>query len=789
MAAGAVGRTRRYPSRAAYWRDVWQIPCFLLGLACLACSLWYYFGPASYGTSPRARYQSVLDALDSGNLDLARGLYQTQQASIRTLGDGDIAYLEGSMLLADARKLWPLPLKAGDGRDLYARAKAALIKAQQHKLNNSRLFYRLSLADIGATAITPQTLDALEQSLDINTADRPEGWRLLVQLRQNLQPTDVSGAMRAVDLLLGITPAEQQSELRLKKAILLAQLERWTDIPRTLAGLSHDAAEYPQALQWQARAAYELKQWGEAARLWALVPPREMTANSLYFAGYCQQQLHNTNEARKLWERVWREHLATNEAIAAQAALAEMAMEQARWHDAIRAMTTLLASRKPTTGLHGLLTVQGLHEKTAELAEKMISLRRWEDLRMLGEAAIPWEFAGKPYDWLSLAWHELAEPVAGSKETLPAATKAYAQAADYAWRAAQLMPLEDKPRLLLLSGQDAIKAKSFQLAQKALGELLALGPRDDLKPRVLLGLAETLTEQKQFTLAAERLREAILIPGSHEATARLRLAHLLILDDKLSPEAGKQLSAAAALAIQPNSGPDARTACHRWAAYQCDLVYHKKSNQLLEAIDACDRALRLATPHPEAAQTRYLLAELLLADARPSSVEIQAQSQPELLKKQAEQLWQACQHFQQAAEELRSPDVIIKSTQTPDAHIRYARFGQADCWVLLGQLRPFAPSGTPNADTCWQKAGDIYRVLSEQKNHRVDALWAHVLLSECLEKRGQPREMEESLRNAEQLLQQMTDEELKSRTRLDPLARSQWEAMLHRRLTLARGLP
>jgi tetratricopeptide (TPR) repeat protein len=351
------------------------------------------------------------------------------------------------------------------------------------------------------------------------------------------------------------------------------------------------------------------------------------------------------------------------------------------------------------------------------------------------------------------------------------------------------MPLEDKPRLLLLAGQDAIKAKSFQLAQKALGELLTLGPNESLKHRVLLGLAETLTEQKQYTLAAERLREAILLPGPHEATARLRLAHLLILDDKLSPEAGKQLSAAAALVIRPDSGPDARTACHRWAAYQCDMVYHKKSNQLLEAIDACDRALRLAMPHPEGAQTRYLLAELLLADARPASQELQSQSQPELLKKQAEQLWQACQHFQQAAEELRSPDVIIKSTQTPDAHIRYARFGQADCWFLLGQLRPFAPSTTPSADMCWQRASDIYRALSEQKNHRVDALLACVLLSECHEKRGQPREMEETLRNAEQLLQQMTDEELKTRTRIEPLARSQWEAMLQKRLTLARGMP
>jgi cell division protein FtsB len=71
----------------------------------------------------------------------------------------------------------------------------------------------------------------------------------------------------------------------------------------------------------------------------------------------------------------------------------------------------------------------------------------------------------------------------------------------------------------------------------------------------------------------------------------------------------------------------------------------------------------------------------------------------------------------------------------------------------------------------------------------VDALLAHVLLSECQDKQGQRREMEETLRNAEQLLGQMTDDELKVRTRIEPLARSQWEAMLQKRLTVVRGMP
>lgn len=789
MVPGAAGKSRRYPSRSAYWRDVWQIPCLGLGIGCLLASLWFFHGPAAEGHSPQARYQLILDTLDAGQAEEARKLYQDLQGSIRTLGEGAVANLEGCLLLADAVKLYPLPVKSSDGREVYARAKAAFIRAQQGKQPSARLGYRLALAELGAGTITQSNLDALERSLEANTQDRTEGLRLLSQLRMVAQPVDPLGALRAVDLQLGLTSAEKQAALRLQKAMLLAGLERWPEISKTVAGISHDANEYPQALQWQARAAYEMKQWGEAARLWALVPPREMTATSLYFAGYCQQQLHNPVEARKHWERVWREHLATSEAIAAQAALADLAIEQARWHDAIRAMTTLLASRKPESGFHGLLTVQGLQEKTADLADRMIKLRRWEDLRLLSEAAVPWDFGGKPYDWLSQAWHELAEPVAGTTETLPAAIKAYAQAADYAWKAAQRMPLEDKQRLLLLAGQDAIKARSFQLAQKALGELLALGPNDQLKPRVLLGLADTLTEQRQYLLAADRLREAILLPGPHEATARLKLAHLLILDDKLSLEAGKQLEAAAGLIIRPDSGPDARTACHRWAAYLCDMVYNKKSNQLLQAINACDRALRLATPHPEAAQTRYLLAELLLADARPASQVLQSQSHEELLRKQAEQLWQACQHFQQAAEELRSPDVIIKSTQTRDAHIRYARFGQADCWFQLGMLRPFAPSHVPNADVCWQRAGEIYRSLSEQSSHRVDALLAHVFLSECQDKQGQRREMEETLRNAEQLLAQMTDDELKVRTRIDPLARSQWEAMLQKRLTVVRGMP
>lgn len=768
--------------RPPRWAELWQIPFFCLGLASCAIVLGLHAAHAQPGGSITTQFHTALDAIDHHQLDAASQIYQSihENRHNSPLRSVELDFLHGSIQLAQAIKQSPIPATAASDIEAYARARLIFerIIQSQDKAFPPRLYYRLALATLGSEPLTKKNLDTLEQTLDTNFSDRLEGYQLLTRLRTYMNPRDDAGALRCLDSLMSVTQADQQYSQRILKAEILARLERWSEIPRVVTGIPEDAKEYPFALQWQALAAFQGNQWGEAARWWAQVPARDLTPQALLNYGICQRQLKNPGEAQRQWDRLTREYLMTPEALQAQCHLADLAFDQARWHDAVSALASVLTTYKPAQLAHANMTPEELQDRLKNVAERLIQLRRWEDLQKLGEAAEPWKFTALSDNWLSQAWHGLAEPTAATGAVSPPMAKAYALASDYAWKAAQHAPNADKPALLLLAGQDALKARKYQQAQRALGELLTLSPEPRVKALVLIGLAESLQEQKQYLLAADRLREAILIPGNHEATSRLRLASLLMLDVQQRGEAEKQLELAAALVVRPESGPDARTACHRWATFLYNSVIDTKSNKGLQAIDACEKALKLAMPHPEAAQTRYILAELLLIESHAESSEMQSLTETSLLNRQASMVWEACQHFQIALEELRKPETVIFSSVKKPEFEGYARFGQARCWYALGKLKPFAPPAVPSSDVCWQRAADIFSSIATTSPYRVESLHAYLRLSWCHQKRGQFAEMNETLNDALQQLKEMKDVELADSKRFDPIKRSEWEYLL-----------
>ncbi|HQR06833.1 MAG TPA: hypothetical protein PLN21_08430 [Gemmatales bacterium] len=769
-------------TRLPRWAELWQIPFFCLGLTSCAVVIGLHSAHAQPGCSITTQYQAALDALDHHQLDIAGQVYQSIHANQHSshLRSVELDFLRGSIELAQAMKQSPIPASAGVDIESYARARGVFerIIQCQDKAIPARLYYRLALATLGSEPLSKKNLDALEQTLEANFSDRLEGYQLLTRLRTFMNPRDDAGALRCLDSLMSVTPADEQYAQRILKAEILARLERWSEIPRVVTGIPEDAKEYPFAQQWQAMAAFRRNQWGEAARWWAMVVPRELTPQALLNYGICQRQLKNPGEAQRLWDRLTREYLMTPEALLAQCHLADLAFDQARWHDAVSALVSVLTTYKHAQLGHASLRPEELQDKLKNVAERLIQLRRWEDLQKLGEAAEPWKFTALSDNWLSQAWHGLAEPVASAGTPSIPMTKAYALASDYAWKAAQHASNADKPALLLLAGQDALKARKFQQAQRALGELLTLAPEPRVKALVLIGLAESLQEQKQYLLAADRLREALLIPGNHEATARLRLASLLMLDVQQRGEAEKQLELAASLVVRPESGPDARTACHRWATLLYNAVVESRSNRGLQAIDACEKALKLAMPHPEAAQTRYILAELLLIESHAESSDTQTLNDTSLLNRQAAMVWEACQQFQTALEELRRPETVIFSSVKKSEFEGYARFGQARCWYALGKLKPFAPPAVPSSDVCWQRAADIFSSIATTSTNRVESLHAYLRLSWCHQKRGLFAEMNETLHDALQQLKEMKDSELADSKRFDSLKRSEWESLL-----------
>lgn len=790
MLPGHHSGERPSRTRQPRWREVWQIPLFLLGLTCCISAWWWspVFWPDHQAA--RARYQQVLDAIDQHNLEAAKQLITELKQGSYPFLEHEFAYLEGNLYLAEAQQLAPITSASPLSRDAYLKAQIAFDKVLKVQLKDPpvRLHYQMTLARLGTQPLDSSLLTALEQTLENNRQDRVAGYLLLTQLRLKLQPSDDLGALRTLDLYINMTEKAQQYPQRLLKAEILARLERWAEIPKSLAPIPPEATEYWQAVHWQALAVYHLKQWGEAARLWGMLPPRNLTPQALLAYGDCQQQLKNLPEAQRLWERVWREYLPTPEALLAQSRLAELALEQQRWHDAVRSLVTLLSAKKTLIASDSQFTPARLEEQVTQLAGKLIQLRRWDDLRMLGEAAAAWSFKGKSDDWLSQAWHALAQSQPQDGPLPIPSAKAYSLAAEFAWKAAQQSPKSDKARLLWQSGQDALQAKSWQLAQRALGELLSLNSAEPARPLILLGLAEALQQQRQLVFAADRLREALQSPGHHEAAIRFRLAQLLFLDDRHSEEAGKQLELAAGLVSRPDSGPEARTACHQYATYLYNAVIIHRNIPALRAIQACERALQVAVPHSEAAQTRYMLAELLLAEGRPSA-DLQMNLQEPLLRRQADQLWQACKNFQIAAEELGKKEVQFTSMSQRENFIRYARFGEAECWMNLGVLKPLAPAEVPASEICWQKAADIYESLIGHSTHRVETLHAYLLLSKSYGKRGQFREMRETLEDAREQLKKLSDEELALPSRFTPLKRSEWESLLVGTSLTDRGQP
>lgn len=787
LPASTKDRRSRRTARSPRWRDLWQIPCLCMGLiACLGAT-WHFHGADWFGNREQQQAQQVLELLDQGRLADAQHLYR-ELLRLKQLDDSILQpYLEGCLTLADALRLHPLPSRSKEAREAYLKARELFqqILTQKTKDVPQRLHYRLALAALGASELTPVALDTIEQSLDANVTDRAEGLELLARLRQQLSPPDTIGALRALDMKLSQSQGTASPKLLLWKADLLAQLSRWAEIGKTVANIAPESAAYSQSLHWQALAAFEQEYWGESVRLWGMMPPRELNAQALLCYGEAQLQMKSPIEARQLWERLWREHLQSPEAVVAQSRLAALAQQQDRWHDAVQVMTALLSTRKATDYQSKYLSLKQLGGKVEELAKQLQQRHRWDDLRHLGEVSLAWSFEGKAERWLSQAWHGIAI----QSEASPVANKAFGQAADFAWKAAQLANEVDKPALLLLAGEDALKGRSFQQAQKAFAELLSLKPDQKYLPRVLMGLADTLTEQKQYLFAADRLREAIPIAGNLEAAARLKLAHVLLQIDKNSVEVGKQLEQAAGLVVRPDSGEEAKSACHQYATYLVGEYFDRRSNQIAPARDACERALKRVPQHQLAAQTKYWLAELQLAESRQIMETGKTDSFEELQSKHL-QLWQACQHFKQAAEELRAPTAIVMSKESKDTVIRNARFGQAECWFLLGSQRPVSEASIPSAEVCLQQSAEIYQSLVETSSNRVDKLYAYWKLSKCQEKRGMYTEMKETLSDAYQQLQNMSDSELQvPSARFPNLSRSQWEACLRSAAISDRGSP
>jgi tetratricopeptide (TPR) repeat protein len=284
----------------------------------------------------------------------------------------------------------------------------------------------------------------------------------------------------------------------------------------------------------------------------------------LLYYGLSHQQLKNRGEAAKSWERLRITYPSSPETVKATLCLSQLSAGQGRWPDAVSYLVTLLRSQPPQTFQNPYATREEVWQQVAECAESLIKLHRWEDVLILAEPALAWSQKGLAESWLALAWHNLAE--ADRNTAVVSNKEAYRLAAEFAWRAAKAPQVESKEKWLELSGGDALRIEKYDLAQRAYGEWLTIPPLPAKRGTVLIGLADSLKAQGQLDDARDRLREACIIPGDHEASAHLRLFHVFEAQ-KQRDDADHELEEAAKLDTRPKHPHYAEVAAQIRARY------------------------------------------------------------------------------------------------------------------------------------------------------------------------------------------------------------------------------
>jgi tetratricopeptide (TPR) repeat protein len=764
-----VARRSAVPS----WRELWQVPLFCIGV--LSLVLVWTFRPAHARTMPAARaaYEKACLALDLDDLPSAERWLQNAElsSSDNSVTPYQLEFLRASTHLAQLRQHSQLLAIKPSEKQEYAqiRQKLEAITNAVSPQERPHLNYLLLVVKLATDGLDAKTLDQIEQLLDTDFIDRRDGYQLLSQSRLQARPPDLLGALRAIDRLLATPELMRPNAARLEKAKVLAQLEKWNDVIKVCHSIPVDAEEYATALQVRALAHFHLQQWSEAEHAWRLVKESLQTPSMLLHYGLSLQQLKNRTEAAKSWERLRITFPSAPETVKATLCLSQLSAGQGRWPDAVSYLVTVLRSQPPQTFQNPYASRDEIWQQVAECAESLIKLHRWEDVLVLAEPALAWSQKGLAESWLAQAWHNLAE---ADRNTAAVSKKeAYRLAAEFAWRAAKTPQVEAKEKWLELSGADALRIEKYDLAQRAYGEWLTVPPAPANRSAVLIGLADALKFQKQLDDARDRLREACKIPGEHEASAHLRLFHVFDLQ-KQRDDAEHELEEAAKLVTGPNHHPDAEEAAHlrMLYLYKCWVIDRK---EVLRVVQAGEMALQYADKHPQAARTRYLLAEVLKYNAMQQLDEANtfpAGAFP--LGKTAEQFLRALKYFQAAAHDFAQPDVAQIDVDAGTNMLRSVRLGQAESLYFLGVLARHVTSEPIKADACWLQAEQIFREIGAQSSSKVEVLYSRYWTAQCQSKRGLFGEMYETIRSGIQLLDEMTDSDFQQ----SPLIRPPWRS-------------
>lgn len=687
-------------TRQPCWRQLWQLPAFLVGLLAFVISLALWFvAPPRPEIALERSLASAWSALDAEDLSQAENWYQVanglaEKVPNRDRFGGELRMLRGILLFRQAH-LAPDAQKA----DLFRQSLTELAEAKRSGVPPGReklLRYLVAVTQYRTGGDPAQTAKEIEAVLDALPSERVAGYKLLLQLHLERNPPDLNAALRASERLLAQAGLTHPNPVRLKRGQLLLQKGDVEEARIVLGRIPPSAPEYPQARHLMAWSFCEHGQWQAALDLWepllnGTYDLRPVLPQALFGMGACYLALGRHSEAQTAWQRLEREFPRAAETRVAVFKLALLHAQAGHYADALsqfRIAVDNLAPdwkgpyadarqwREEIEALWSAWQQAGRFEQAAELAST------YEQIAPLGEAR---RRRGLSLRELGLRSLREAERETGSKreDLLVSGRRRLSESAECFLEAVRDLNGEgDSGELLWLAADGFLQARQLQRAEA----VLELGLRGTFPPPrradAQLALGETYLAQGKRQLAARLLRQAAGLLGPHQMKAKYLLA-LVLIDLGEYEEAESHLKEVVAL---PALGPSADL--QRLARFALVHVLFRR-DAYAEAADYLEKALS-GESKPQMTAARYWLAEAHRRASRLEARSLDASDNPaarEFYRKlRQERLQKAVEQFEIVLADLDAARRRGELAAEEQVRWRESRVGRAECLMLLGRL-------------------------------------------------------------------------------------------------------
>jgi predicted negative regulator of RcsB-dependent stress response len=695
---GALGRASRAP------RHLWQVPTFFAGLLALLAVL----GGAAFRRAPAS------EQLTREIAALREGLHQprTPPEQMLPLAEHilDSARKDFPERAAEAHFLLGLvharladrspPDRARDHRrqaQLHlAQAEAAGVAAQ----DLPRLHYYLGKLLYQSGGELPRIIEYLSRSTAQGADDPAEGYGMLAQAYQRLQPPDIDAALLAIQKQLENTDDETvAAQARLQRAGLLLGKGRRADALNALRSIGATAPlpVRTRARYLQARCAQEEGLYTQALPLWKelLAEPSAVPGGKavVYYAlglCYASADLHDDARAEGAWQQA--AQLGGAEGQAATLRLAELTLHGKEPGKALdwfaRALQKVRAANEYQNPVLPLDAARELFEagcrvyregQDHERALKVAELYKRLALPGVAEEHLA-QAAEARADSLMKKAGQGVDPVAASERDQALAL--YRQAAEaYEHAAAGRLPAE-KAQRLRRGAACYLQAGDHARAAVLLRQFIDLIPEPEHKAEGWFTLAGAHRALKQTEAAQKAYFACIQYPQSPLSTrARLELAEVEIEQNNLD-RAEEILQQNLAL-----SGPSPDRQAQELSLYRlAELLYQRKKYDRAEF--RLLEALRHYPHNSGALAARDMLGECyrqLAEQARLDGPERALGNDPHMIYKSVrwENLEKARQVYEELAEELEKRSAARALTASEEALLCKALLTATDCLAGL----------------------------------------------------------------------------------------------------------